>query len=55
MTEGPDILWTIPGFDSYQWLLNGDTIAGATGALPYPVDGIYTIVVQDSNGCIFDF
>ena len=53
MTEGPDILWTIPGFDSYQWLLNGDTIAGATGAtLPHPVDGIYTIVVQDSNGCI---
>ena len=36
----------------YQWLLNGDTIVGATEStyLP-PEDGTYTVIVTDTEGC----
>lgn len=53
ITEGPSVLWTIPGYDSYQWYRNDTLINGATGStFPNPQDGIYSIDVVDSNGCV---
>ncbi len=38
----------------YQWLLNGDTIAGATAsAIAAPSTGQYELLVKDNNGCAF--
>ncbi len=45
-------LGTTQDFATYQWLLNGEPIAGATGST-YTVteNGNYTVVVTDDNGC----
>lgn len=40
------------GAISYQWLLNGDTIAGATNPIYIVVQpGSYSVEMVDSNGC----
>ncbi|CDT29333.1 hypothetical protein BN1088_640001 [Sphingobacterium sp. PM2-P1-29] len=40
-------------FTTYQWLLNGNLINGATGMTHVAVEnGIYTLQVQGDNGCI---
>lgn len=37
---------------SYQWLLNGDTIPGATGQNYTPtVNGVYSVITTAFNGC----
>lgn len=39
-------------FSSYQWYLNGNLISGATSQTYDPlVDGFYSVVVTDANGC----
>jgi hypothetical protein len=39
-------------FSSYQWLLNGNSIPGATLAqYPPTLNGNYSVVVTNSNGC----
>ncbi len=39
-------------YTSYQWLLNGDTIVGATSqSYTATVSGTYTVQVTDGNGC----
>ena len=46
---------------SYQWLFYGDTVPGATNqTLITSQEGIYSVIVVDSNGCqstsaLFDF
>ncbi len=42
------------GFDSYQWYLNGNEIAGAT-TTTYEIteNGAYTLVVGTTNGCSY--
>lgn len=50
--NGLDQLNTTGGFVFYQWLIEGQEIAGATDT-SYIADasGSYTVVVTDSNGC----
>ncbi|MDB5283524.1 MAG: hypothetical protein JWO06_2599 [Bacteroidota bacterium] len=44
---------TTGSFSSYQWLLNGSPISGATGASYVTVaNGNYQVAVVDSNGCM---
>ena len=39
-------------FASYQWLLNGEIIDGATGPNYQPTeDGVYTVIVTNEDGC----
>jgi hypothetical protein len=39
---------------TYQWYLNGNTIAGATNQTYTPTtSGIYVVRTTDSNGCVF--
>jgi glucose/arabinose dehydrogenase len=50
-TQGDD-LSAAPGFDSYQWFLNGEPIEGATMDSYTPQSsGTYTVEVADANGC----
>ncbi len=38
--------------DAYQWLLNGDTIPGATNQTYTPTEnGVYTVIMTAFNGC----
>lgn len=55
ITEGNDtMLWTIGGFDSYQWYLDGSPIQNATHSyFATHANGNYTIEVVDTNGCRF--
>jgi hypothetical protein len=40
------------GFATYQWMLNGSPISGATSACFQPTtNGSYSVMVTDSNGC----
>ena len=54
---GPVITWsngmlTTGSFAAYQWLMNGQIIAGANGQNFQPVQsGDYTVAVTDANGC----
>ncbi|MEQ8704341.1 MAG: PQQ-dependent sugar dehydrogenase [Phaeodactylibacter sp.] len=50
-TQGDD-LSAAPGFESYQWFLNGEPIEGATTATYTPQSsGTYTVEVTAANGC----
>jgi hypothetical protein len=43
---------TNPGFNSYQWYLNGQMLSGAYGISYYPVqNGVYTMQVTDQWNC----
>jgi hypothetical protein len=43
---------TNPGFNSYQWYLNGQMVSGAYGISYYPVqNGVYTMQVTDQWNC----
>lgn len=51
ITLGSGIIQT-GSFTTYQWYLNGNLISGATSQTYDPlVDGSYTVVVTDGNGC----
>ncbi len=40
------------GFESYSWLLDGTILAGETESTLIPlVNGVYTVIVTDANGC----
>ncbi len=42
------------GFETYQWYLNGEIIAGATAdSLILSEDGDYTVEVSTANGCTY--
>jgi hypothetical protein len=46
------ILTATPSAPQYQWYLNGNLIAGATGANYTPIqNGVYTVSYTDANGC----
>jgi hypothetical protein len=54
----PVIIWIPPmlntslSYSSYQWLLNGAVISGATNANYQPIqNGNYVVIVTDSNTC----
>jgi glucose/arabinose dehydrogenase len=50
-TQGDD-LSAAPGFESYQWYLDGEPIGGATSATYTPQSsGTYTVQITDANGC----
>ena len=52
ITEGPNVLWTLPGFVSYNWYFNGILDTAISGSsYPNPLDGNYTVEVLDTNGC----
>ena len=54
ITLSGQILSATPGFNSYQWSLNGNTINGATTS-DYnagSVTGNYAVAVGDLNGCV---
>lgn len=55
ITEGNDtMLWTLGGFNSYQWYIDGNQILNATHSyLATHAAGNYTIEVVDTNGCRF--
>lgn len=36
---------------SYQWYLNNAPVLGNSNTLPTSVDGVYSVMVVDSNGC----
>ena len=41
---------------SYQWYLNGQTIAGATSQNYSPIQsGIYLVKTTDANGCVYQY
>ncbi len=47
------IFSTTPTFVTYQWLLNGYIISGATNYVYTPITyGRYNVMVTDSNGCL---
>ncbi|MFN8397043.1 MAG: DUF2341 domain-containing protein [Bacteroidia bacterium] len=49
--DGP-VLSTPAVWPGYQWLLDGSALPGATAAQWVPEEnGLYTVVVTDSNGC----
>jgi hypothetical protein len=49
--QGDTIFCTLTGY-SLQWYLNGGSISGATAQTYVPlVDGTYSVVATDSNGC----
>jgi hypothetical protein len=51
ITESGGIL-SVSGTGTYQWILDGDPIPGATGATFVPVTaGSYTVVVTNAQGC----
>ncbi len=48
---GDTIFCALPGY-SLQWYLNGNILNGATGSYYIPlVDGTYSVVATDVNGC----
>lgn len=54
ITLSGQILSATPGFNSYQWSLNGNSINGATTS-DYnagSVTGNYAVAVGDLNGCV---
>lgn len=52
IVAGQNLLETTTVADTYQWLLNGDTIPGATEATYSPsVSGNYLVAIIDENGC----
>jgi Concanavalin A-like lectin/glucanases superfamily/Secretion system C-terminal sorting domain len=52
ITQAGSTLSAPVGFASYQWLLGGSQIAGATSQTYSPsVVGFYTVIVTDANGC----
>ncbi len=47
-----DTLYTQRAYASYHWVLDGDTISGATGASHIVLEnGFYSVIVEDENGC----
>jgi len=47
-----DTLYATPGYQSYQWLLNGIDIPGANSDFHVVLtDGAYMVLVTDTNGC----
>ncbi len=44
-------LSTQPGYESYQWYIDGQVIIGATDSVWRAVNGDYVVEVTDSNGC----
>lgn len=53
ITASADTLFATTGFDSYEWVLDGTLITGATSdTLITTSNGYYTVSVTDSNGCI---
>jgi hypothetical protein len=46
------VFFTNPGFETYQWFLDNEPIAGATmDSLPVVLGGAYYVVVMDAAGC----
>lgn len=44
---------TAYSYNSYQWLLNGEPIAGATSSIYIAnAQGTYTLQITDTNGCV---
>ncbi|MBK9512732.1 MAG: T9SS type A sorting domain-containing protein [Flavobacteriales bacterium] len=51
--SGPDELSALPADGTYQWFLDGDSIAGATGpTLTLVENGQYTVQVTSVYGCV---
>lgn len=47
-----DLMTTLT-YESYQWYINDELIEGATNqSIDIPGNGVYTVVVTDSNGCV---
>lgn len=52
ITQNGSTLNATSGFSSYEWLLDGVTVPGATDdSLIVTVNGDYEVVVTDANGC----
>src|SRR6185503_2655512 len=50
--QSGDTLTSNTGFITYQWMFNGDTIAGATNYFYVAgQSGDYNVICTDSNGC----
>ena len=46
------VLTATAGFTSYQWLLNGNPVSGATEATFTPAEsGVYSVLVTNAGGC----
>ncbi|MEY3444884.1 MAG: hypothetical protein RLZZ519_3165, partial [Bacteroidota bacterium] len=53
VSQAGNTLAAVLTWTSYQWLLNGNTISGATANTFTPtVSGSYSLQVTDTNGCI---
>ncbi len=53
ITHGAGSILFTGSYATYQWYLNGSSIAGATSSVyHYSTPGSYTVIVSDGNGCV---